>query len=83
MIRNAFIIVPMLFVLALPAAATDTAAALPQFLIMTEHWVPYQFEENGSIQGISVDLLVDLLRLDTHVNHSNNSALKYITPYIR
>jgi len=62
MIRNAFIIVPMLLVLTLPAAATAADEALPQFLIMTEHWVPYQFEENGSIQGISVDLLVDLLR---------------------
>ena len=58
--QNVFIALTLLILLVLSIHMTS-AQVLPRFKIMTEHWVPYQFEENGTIQGISVDLLVDLL----------------------
>ena len=51
----------MLSILMAPAAITAADEPMPDFRIMTEHWVPYQFKENDTIRGISVDLLVDLL----------------------
>lgn len=47
---------------ALLFAATPVAAqTLPKFTIMTEDWIPYQFYEGSEMQGISVDLMVELL----------------------
>ena len=43
------------------SATTAIGESLPKFKIMTEPWIPYQFEENGQIKGISVDLLVLIL----------------------
>jgi polar amino acid transport system substrate-binding protein len=35
---------------------------LPQFLIMTEDWPPYQFKKGGTFEGIAVDLMVLMLK---------------------
>ena len=35
---------------------------LPEFIIMTEDWIPYQYEEDGRLKGIAVDLLVEMLK---------------------
>ena len=43
------------------SASIAIGESLPKFQIMTEPWIPYQFEENGEIKGISVDLLVLIL----------------------
>jgi polar amino acid transport system substrate-binding protein len=37
------------------------AEKLPVFNIMTEEWEPYNFEKDGVIQGVSVDILVLML----------------------
>ncbi len=34
---------------------------LPLFHIMTEDWVPYQYEKDGKLEGVAVDLLVLIL----------------------
>ncbi len=36
--------------------------SLPNFLIMTENWKPYNFEEGGVLKGVSTDLLVLMLK---------------------
>ena len=41
--------------------STALAETLPKFTIMTERWVPYQFEENEKIQGVAVDFLILML----------------------
>ncbi len=41
-----------------PLLANDD---LPEFLIMTEQWIPYQFEKNDKMRGISVDIMVLML----------------------
>ncbi|MBI9098843.1 MAG: ABC transporter substrate-binding protein [Spirochaetaceae bacterium] len=35
-----------------------SADQIPDFTIMTEDWKPYQYEEDGQLKGIAVDLLV-------------------------
>jgi len=35
---------------------------LPKFLMMAENWKPYNFEHNGIVKGISVDILALLLK---------------------
>lgn len=42
-------------------AAYAFGQKLPKFHIMTEDWHPYQFEKDGKLRGISVDLLVLIL----------------------
>lgn len=37
------------------------AQEIPEFKIMTEHWIPYQFEKDGKLQGIAIDLLAEML----------------------
>ena len=36
--------------------------SLPSFTIMTERWPPYQFEEDGVVKGISVDVFIEILK---------------------
>ncbi|MCP4163486.1 MAG: transporter substrate-binding domain-containing protein [Deltaproteobacteria bacterium] len=36
--------------------------SLPGFLIMTENWKPYNFQEDGVIKGVSTDMLVLMLK---------------------
>ena len=43
------------------ASAPVAAQTLPRFIIMTEEWVPYQFDEGPELRGIAVDLMVELL----------------------
>ncbi len=42
----------------IPLRADDT---IPEFTIMTELWIPYQFEQDGQTLGISVDIMVLML----------------------
>jgi polar amino acid transport system substrate-binding protein len=39
------------------------AEELPRFNIITEDWAPYQFEKDGKIHGIAVDLLELMLQI--------------------
>jgi polar amino acid transport system substrate-binding protein len=43
------------------AIPSGRAAELPPLNIMTESWEPYNFEKDGKLQGIAVDLLVLML----------------------
>ena len=52
--------------------STASAETLPKFTIMTERWMPYQFEENGKIQGVAVDFLILMLeRVDSFQNRND------------
>lgn len=48
------------FFLLFPLSASH-ADTVPKFMIMTEEWKPYNFQEKGTIKGISVDMLVLML----------------------
>ncbi len=50
----------ILFFTSLPEPQAEQE--LPMFQIITEDWIPYQFEKNGNLEGIAVDLLVLLLK---------------------
>lgn len=55
--------------------------SLPKFKIMTEPWIPYQFEdENGDIKGIAADLLVLMLE---RVNSSQGRNDIKMYPWVR
>ena len=53
---------------------------LPEFQIMTEDWIPYQYEENNQLKGIAVDLLV--LMLDRAGSSQGRQAIK-LYPWAR
>ena len=42
--------------------STIYADIIPQFTIVTEDWEPYNFQKNGVVKGISVDMLVLMLK---------------------
>lgn len=56
------------------------AANVPQFLIMTEEWEPYNFRKDGVVRGISADMLV--LMLEKVGSTQGRSDIK-IFPWIR
>lgn len=60
--KNIFIVGLGVFLIVALAGTTAADEPMPAFHIMTEHWIPYQFMKNGTLQGLSVDLLVDLLK---------------------
>ncbi|MDX2512897.1 MAG: ABC transporter substrate-binding protein [Desulfobacterales bacterium] len=62
------------------SAKIATCEPLPEFNIITERWLPYQFEEGGKVQGVSVDLLVLLLK---HVGSSQGRESIKIYPWAR
>jgi len=49
----------LVFFIAMSAVYADQ---IPQFTIMTEDWKPYQYQEDGLLKGIAVDLLVLMLK---------------------
>ena len=44
------------------ASTPVMAQTLPTFKIMTEDWTPYQFQDGTELRGISVDLMVEMLK---------------------
>lgn len=59
--RRVCILSSALIVLMAVSGPGAMGESLPRFHILTERWLPYQFEKEGQLQGISVDLLVLLL----------------------
>lgn len=55
-------ITSILFFSLLVLPGISSGQELPEFQILTEDWVPYQYEEDGKLKGISVDLIVLLLQ---------------------
>ena len=60
--KNIYIVGLGVFFIAAFAGTIAADEPMPAFHIMTEHWIPYQFLKDDTLQGISVDLLVDLLK---------------------
>lgn len=56
--KKYLIILSLILNMSSPVAASP----LPKFAIMTEDWVPYQFIEGSELRGISVDLMVEILK---------------------
>ncbi len=60
-----------------------SAETLPDFMIMTEPWTPWQFEENGNVKGIAVDLLVLMLeRVGSGQNHDDIKMYPWARGYM-
>ena len=59
-IKTAFAAAILVLTFVLPGHAQTRL--LPQFEIMTEDWSPYQFTRDGTLVGISVDIVVKLLK---------------------
>ncbi|MBU2631115.1 MAG: ABC transporter substrate-binding protein [Proteobacteria bacterium] len=38
------------------------AAGFPELVIMTEEYAPYNFKKDGKVQGIAVDMMVEMLK---------------------
>jgi len=62
MMKKKFKLSLITLIIAFLSATTAIGESFPKFRIMTEPWIPYQFEENGEIKGVSVDLLVLMLK---------------------
>jgi polar amino acid transport system substrate-binding protein len=72
----------MLLITAVSSGTIAAGEPLPHFNIMTENWVPYQFEEKKTIQGISADLLVDLLnRVGSHQSRQDIKMVPWARGY--
>jgi len=78
--KNVFIVGLGVLLIAAFAGTTAADEPMPDFHIMTEHWIPYQFVKDDTLQGISVDLLVDLLKL---VGSNQGRADIEIVPWAR
>ena len=78
--KNVFIVGLGMLLIAAFSGATAADGPMPEFHIMTEHWVPYQFVKNEVLQGISVDLLVDLLK---RVGSNQGRADIEVVPWAR
>jgi len=64
----------------LTVSISRAAESLPRFQIMTETWPPFQFEEDGEIKGVVVDLMVLMLE---RVGSSQNRDDIRIYPWAR
>ncbi len=62
------------------ASTSVMAQSLPNFKIMTEDWVPYQFYEGNELRGISVDLMVEMLE---RVGSSQDRSDIILLPWAR
>ncbi len=63
--------------------STMSAQTIPQFTIMTEQWIPYQFVEDGKIQGLAVDCLVLMLeRVGSSQNRNDINIVPWARGYI-
>lgn len=62
------------------SSTAATAETIPKFKIMTEDWVPYQFVEGSELRGISVDLMVELLK---RVGSTQNRGDIQLLPWAR
>jgi polar amino acid transport system substrate-binding protein len=78
--KNVFIVVLGVLLIAAFPGTTAADEPMPDFHIMTERWIPYQFVKNDTLQGISVDLLVDLLK---RVGSNQGRADIEIVPWAR
>jgi len=59
-----------------------SAQEIPKFRIMTEPWMRYQFEKNGKLQGISVDLLELMLeRIGSKQNRDDFEIIPWARAY--
>ena len=62
MTRNQVLASVVLCLFLLPFSFSLAAEGLPVFTIMTEDWKPYQFEENGELKGVAVEILALILK---------------------
>lgn len=64
------------------AAAADHAAPAKDLVYITEQFPPFSYQENGTLQGISVDLLDKMLgNMNTTLNRSEIKVLAWAQGY--
>lgn len=64
------------------AVATDKAVSVNDLVYITEQFPPFSYQENGKLQGISVDLLDKVLgNMNTTLNRSEIKVLPWAQGY--
>jgi len=80
--KNVFMVGLAMLLIAVLSGTTAADEPMPEFHIMTEHWIPYQFVKDDTLQGISVDLLVDLLkRVGSHQGRADIEIVPWARGY--
>jgi len=69
-----------MYILLICIVPTTHATNIPKLTMMTENWKPYNFEQNGVVKGISVDILA--LMLKKTGSTQSRSEIK-IYPWVR
>lgn len=72
----------MLAVLSMPALCLNQTASTGKLVYMTDEHPPFNFQEKGELNGISVDLLEKMLnRMDLDLNRSDIELLSWYQGY--
>ena len=68
----------------IPCMATDQAVSAKDLTYMTEQYPPYNYQEDGKLQGISVDLLEEIwAKMGVNLNRSVIELLPWTEGYHR
>lgn len=79
---QAILCIVLLSLLIPSAAATDQAAPAKDLVYITEQFPPFSYQEDGKLQGISVDLLDKMLgHMNTTLNRSDIKLLPWDQGY--
>jgi polar amino acid transport system substrate-binding protein len=74
--------IAFLSILIPPAIAVDSAVSLNNVIYFTEQYPPFNYQEEGRLQGISVDLLEQMLAyMNTTLNRSDIKLLPWDQGY--
>ena len=79
---------PLIFVIVwtiiIPCMASDQAVSAKDLTYMTEQYPPYNYQEDGKLQGISVDLLEEIwAKMGANLNRSVIKLLPWTEGYQR
>lgn len=76
------IIFVLVLIITLSFSASIFAQSVKNIKFMTENYPPFNFKENGNLQGISVDLLTAAMKkIDPSFNHSKIELLPWARGY--
>lgn len=79
---QAILCIVLLSLLIPPSTATDQAAPAKDLVYITEQFPPFSYQEDGKLQGISVDLLEKMLgHMNTTLNRSEIKVLPWAQGY--
>ncbi len=72
----------MLAVLTMPALCLNQTSSTDKLVYMTDEYPPFNFQEDGGLKGISIDLLEKMLnRMNSDLNRSDIELLSWYQGY--